>query len=102
MNKRWLAWMLVLIMVAALAACAVSPRTAPPPLRREMRNAPPGSGYFWVPGHWEWRSRDWYWVRGQWVRERPGRVWVPGHWEHRGKRHVWVRGHWRRARVRHR
>ncbi|MBN1197424.1 MAG: YXWGXW repeat-containing protein [Candidatus Aminicenantes bacterium] len=99
MNKRWLAWMLLVIMVTALSACVASPRTAPPPPRQEMRMASPGPGYFWVSGHWEWRSRDWYWIRGHWERKRPGRVWVSGHWERRGKRQVWVRGHWRRARA---
>ena len=60
---------------------------APPPVRYEAV-APPRVGYIWVPGYWEWRHGKHYWVRGQYVRHRPGYVYEPARWvEHEG--------HWR-------
>ncbi len=49
----------------------------PPPMPYEQIMPPPGPGYVWVPGYWEGRGDQWYWVRGQYVRPpRPNAVWV--------------------------
>src|SRR4051794_15865563 len=46
-----------------------SPAPEPVP---EMRPAPPGYGYNWVDGYWDWNGYDWTWSSGYWVPERTG------------------------------
>ena len=29
-------------------------------------------GYVWVPGYWDWRYNRYHWVKGHYVRHRPG------------------------------
>ena len=71
----------------------------PPPLRHEIVPPPPGpSGLaVWVPGHWEWSGRSYFWVGGHYV-ERPevGLIWEPGRWIGRHGHWEWRGGHWRR------
>jgi hypothetical protein len=42
---------------------------APPPLRREVVYARPGTDYTWVGGYWDWRPalRNYVWIGGRWV-----------------------------------
>ena len=59
----------------------------------------PRRGYVWVDGHHRWnpQQRKYNWVKGRWVKARPGHVWVPGRWVVvKGKGHKWVPGTWRR------
>ncbi len=32
----------------------------------------PRAGFVWVPGYWDWRHGRHYWVRGHYMRHRPG------------------------------
>ena len=71
-------------------------RTAPPPPRTE---AIPQArrGYTWAPGHWDWNGRRNVWVKGTWVRDRPGYVYNPTRWEERDGRWTVERGGWRKG-----
>jgi len=41
--------------------------TVPPPAPiAEYRPPPPGYGYYWVDGYWDWTGYDWVWVTGYW------------------------------------
>jgi YXWGXW repeat-containing protein len=92
------------------AGCASTPPKAqttrapvriqtPPPMPAapaEVQPAQPGSGYAWIPGHYEWRSseRTYVWVPGTWMVAPPDQTWVPGHWETRSNGSAWVQSHW--------
>ena len=54
---------------------------APPPARYEVVPAP-RVGFVWVPGYWDWRTNRHYWVRGHYVRERPGYYYHSAGWRH--------------------
>ncbi|RYX90697.1 MAG: hypothetical protein EOO28_28595 [Comamonadaceae bacterium] len=71
-------------------------QTAPPPLRAEVA-PPPRRGQVWVPGHWDWRGRQYVWVSGNFVRARPGYYYSEPVWVQRGDR--WERrgGAWNRG-----
>lgn len=62
-------------------------RSAPPPPIAEFRTPPPGPGYVWVDGYWDWTGYDWSWISGYWVAARPNYLWV-------GPRYVVVSGRW--------
>lgn len=65
--------------------------TVPPPAPiYEYRPPPPGWGYVWIDGYWDWTGYDWTWVPGFWEAERPGYIYVRptyvfdgGHWIYR-------------------
>jgi len=86
-----------------VAACASSPRgervyvrEAPPVERVEVIGTAPGPGYAWVPGHYNWDTRAYVWIRGRWiVLGRGYHAWRPGHWAHDRRGWYWVEGHWR-------
>lgn len=59
----------------------------PPPPRYEVV-PPPRYGYAWAPGYWRWNGYRHVWVRGTWMRARPGYRYVPPRWE-RGPRGDW-------------
>ena len=40
----------------------VYPTVPPPAPIAEYRSPPPGWGYIWVDGYWDWTGYDWYWV----------------------------------------
>jgi hypothetical protein len=71
-------------------------QNAPPPLRAE-RVPPPRRGYAWAPGHWDWRGHRHVWVRGSWMRDRPGYTYRQPSWEQRGDRWHMNRGNWVRG-----
>lgn len=66
----------------------------PPPLRYEYVPAP-RVGWVWAPGYWDWRHSRYHWVRGHWVRERPGHYYAPARWVEHGGRWQHHRGGWR-------
>lgn len=70
---------------------------APPAPRHEVL-PPPRAGYVWQPGYWDWRRGRHVWVRGHWIRERPGMYWHPNRWEWRDGRWYLERGRWDRQR----
>lgn len=70
-------------------------RIAPPELRME-RVPEARRGYQWSPGYWDWRRERHTWVRGSWMRDRPGYRYHQPMWQqHEG---TWViqRGNWKR------
>jgi WXXGXW repeat (2 copies) len=69
---------------------------APPALRIEAGIAAPGAGFVWVPGYYDWRGSDYFWVGGAWVRPPHARaVWVaPRYYQRRGGWY-YSRGYWR-------
>lgn len=79
------------------APASVFIRVAPPPLREEAVPMP-RRGYDWTPGYWNWspnRHRH-NWVRGSWVRSRPGYAYAQPTWIDRGGRWEQQRGAWAR------
>lgn len=81
---------LLLCLVAAAALGAGAPvlartnvdiivNVAPPPVRVE-RVPVPRVGFVWVPGYWDYRGHKHHWIRGAWVRERPGYYYHPHRW----------------------
>jgi len=48
---------------------------APEPIP-EIRPAPPGYGYVWVDGYWDWTGYDWTWSSGYWVPPRVGYAYI--------------------------
>src|SRR4051794_29379834 len=58
--------------------------TPPPPPVSEYRPYPPGPGYVWVDGYWDWTGYDWYWVGGVWAPPRVGYYYVRPAYVHNG------------------
>jgi len=72
----------------------VYPTVPPPAPLAEYRPAPPGYGYYWVDGYWDWTGYDWSWNAGLWAPERPGYVYVRPRYQYEGGRYVLYRGYW--------
>ena len=72
-------------------------RTAPPPVRYEVRPAAPTQRSFWVPGHWKWTGVQYEWIGGHWETQRAGWVYVNAHWDKLGGVWRYQQGYWRRA-----
>lgn len=78
------------------AAAVIVVQNAPPPLRAE-RVPSLRRGYVWVPGYWGWRGQRHHWVRGSWMRSRPGFTYRQPIWVERDGRWHMERGHWNRG-----
>ncbi|MEO7726527.1 MAG: YXWGXW repeat-containing protein [Burkholderiales bacterium] len=85
----------VLAPLPAMAAVDVYVNNAPPSPRVERV---PGDrrGYAWAPGYWNWQGRRHVWVKGHWVRARPGYAYRPHEWVERDGRWHLNRGRWDR------
>lgn len=72
-------------------------RYAPPRPRYERYGRPPGPGYVWCDGYWDWRRDRWSWVGGSWRRPPSrGGAWVTGYWgQYGGRGYRWHPGRWR-------
>ncbi|HVW08102.1 MAG TPA: hypothetical protein VHC90_05945 [Bryobacteraceae bacterium] len=98
--KSWTAKVMIAASLA-LSGCAGTylgtyVTLAPPPARVEAFVPPPGSGFFWIDGHWRWHDAGWDWLPGHWERLPPGRHrWEAGRWVRRGRRYYWHEGRWR-------
>jgi hypothetical protein len=66
----------------------------PDPPQVAAPGAPPSADTFYVPGHWEWRNGDYYWVAGFWSRVQPGYVWIPGHYRWTPGGYIYIAGYW--------
>ncbi|GBE38275.1 MAG TPA: hypothetical protein ENH31_08975 [Nitrospirae bacterium] len=87
----------IMISSSALIGCTTVVRVPPPPVRVEVRPAPPYAGTVWIGGHWQHKHRKWIWAPGHWKRRPgPGAAWAPGHWRETPRGWKWVPGHWRR------
>ena len=99
MIKKLLLATLVAGAVGSASSLAISAeiliRVAPPELRIE-KVPEARRGYLWAPGYWDWRHEHHTWVRGSWMRERPGYMYHQPVWEQReGNWHI-QRGNWSR------
>jgi hypothetical protein len=70
------------------------PTVPPPSPIAEYRPPPPGYGYTWVDGYWDWTGYDWAWTTGNWVPERPGYLYVRPRYVYQGDRWVYQRSYW--------
>src|SRR5436190_23660117 len=53
-------------------------KQAPPPLREEVRPAPPSPSQTWVSGYWTWNN-NWEWHAGRFEQPpQPNMSWEPG------------------------
>lgn len=68
-------------------------RNAPPALRVEIQPSY-RSGYLWIPGFWDVRGSRYYWVPGNYVRERRGYSYRHHSWQNNSGRWVQNRGGW--------
>jgi hypothetical protein len=69
---------------------------APPPPQVEVMVAPPGPGYFWLGGYWNWIGGRHVWVGGRWEAHRPGYAWAPHQWHREGGGWRLAPGRWER------
>jgi hypothetical protein len=94
--------LLLLALLASLTSgCAsrvVYVHQGPPPLKVELKTAPPHAEAVWIPGRWAWNGHThrYVWVAGHWEIKPKGKVWIPGHWKETPRGWVWVKGHWQR------
>src|SRR6185312_7999307 len=72
----------------------VYPTVPPPTPIVEYRPAPPGYGYLWVDGSWDWTGYDWSWTSGYWAPERAGYIYVRPNYVYEGNRWVYRRPYW--------
>jgi outer membrane lipoprotein SlyB len=80
---------------AAAPASTVVIQQAPPPAPVQTVVVPPGPGYVWIGGEWEWNG-GWIWVAGHWgYPPYPHALWMPGRCWHDGYGWHNSRGHWR-------
>jgi|SRR5665213_931982 len=89
----------ILLMSSAAASAQVVIRERMVAPRVEVvRPVAPGPHYIWVEGEWRWRKHlgRYDWVRGYWLKERPGREWIPGRWADVPGGVRWEAGYWRR------
>ena len=89
---------LFLLFSGGCASRVVYVHKGPPPLKVEVKTAPPYPKAVWISGHWAWnRHADSYvWISGHWVAKPKGKVWVSGHWKETPRGWVWVKGRWQR------
>ena len=66
---------------------------APEPIP-EIRPMPPGYGYVWVDGYWDWNGYDWTWSSGYWVPPRVGYAYIAPRYIYLDGRPVYYRGYW--------
>lgn len=70
-------------------------RPVPPPRFEPPPPPPPGAAFVWVPGHWHWNGDRYLWIRGHYIRRRPGwHHWRDGHWALINGAWRWVPGGW--------
>jgi hypothetical protein len=67
----------------------------PPPLRAEAYVAPPGVGFVWMPGYYDYRGTSYVWVGGSWLRPPAvGLVWAEPRYLRIGGRFALQPGRW--------
>jgi hypothetical protein len=66
----------------------------PPPAPYEEPGPPPGVGFIWIGGFYDWDHGHYVWRRGHWDHDHDGRHWEHDRWEHGEHGYVHVRGHW--------
>jgi len=115
LNRRAVALAFAGVLLATAGAASaqqtvIIEKAMPAPIV-ETVPAPPRVGVAWVPGHWVWRGRAWFWVRGHYVEgvvppmpavivetpppaPSPRHNWVRGHWAWEGARWNWRPGIW--------
>lgn len=55
-------------------------------------------GQIWSPGHDEWRNGRHVWVRGQWIRARPGYAYSAPEWRQENGQWIYRQARWDRDR----
>ena len=99
MRRGW-----ALVLVTALAACAVHEPDGPATedvllvFQQPPKPKPEGdearTGFVWQRGHWAWRDGKWRWTPGRLERMRAGYAWSDGSWQQRGQHWEWIEGQW--------
>lgn len=51
-----------------------------PPLPRVVVARGLRPGWTWSPGYWRWAGRNYVWIDGIWLAERPGYRYTAAHW----------------------
>jgi hypothetical protein len=91
---------LLLALVLAFGACTHGSQLGtqttvpePPPPRTDdpARERP---DFFWIHGHWTWKTNRWDWASGHWEHARTGYVWTEGRWDLRAGLWQYTDGAW--------
>lgn len=93
----WIALIVLIVSVAAMAQVNVVVQFGPPPLPVYEQPPCPAEGYIWVPGYWsyDYDYDDYYWVPGTWVlAPETGYLWTPGYWGWEGSGFIFHEGYW--------
>jgi hypothetical protein len=69
---------------------------APPVSQVEVVVSPPGPGFFWIGGFWNWVGGRHVWIGGRWEAHRPGYGWAPHQWHRHGNGWRQAPGRWER------
>jgi hypothetical protein len=85
--------MLAVAGVAQARGVEVEIGVAPPADRVEVVPAP-RAGFVYERGHYAWDGRQYVWVEGRFLEERPGHIYAPPVIERRGERYIFRGGHW--------
>jgi WXXGXW repeat (2 copies) len=69
---------------------------APPTPQVEVVVSPPGPGFFWIGGYWNWVGGRHVWIGGRWEAHRHGYGWAPHQWHRHGNGWRQASGRWER------
>ena len=70
--------------------------TEPPPAPR-IEPIVQRPGFVFAPGYWQWDGNHYAWVKGDYVRNRPGFSWVRAQWVREPRGWHFQPGHWERG-----
>jgi hypothetical protein len=80
----------------AANALTIQVKAQPPEDKVEDKTAPPGFGYIWVAGYWDYLDGNYVWRPGRWVAGKPDYEYVRARYEFSGGTWVFHRPHWKR------
>ncbi len=70
------------------------PSAPPPDPIPEDQPPPPGYGYNWIGGYWDWTGYDWTWDAGYWAPQEAGYLFIGPRFEFIDGRPVYYRSYW--------
>ncbi len=80
---------------AGAGDATVYPSSPPPDPIPEAQPPPPGDGYAWIGGYWDWTGVDWAWDSGYWAPQDAAYVFIGPRFVFVDGRPVYYRPYWR-------
>src|SRR5579859_1115552 len=96
--KAFLFFSLIAAATPLFSQIRLSINFGPPPLRHEIRSAPPSPGWIWISGYYIFNDgrRDYDWVPGRWeAPPSPHHVWVAPRYRRNGNHYDYYQGSWK-------